>query len=179
MFRGQYGRPGLSRDCGALDDLGAVTHVIATGRGESRRQARGVPPMSQWDSNAVVMGGMWRRAPDDSVVPVRASRVRVALNPGVCRNRALQRRMAAATGHVPIQAWLQAHQARFAPRLPGASERYTPRSLLKIPGGEQMRQEWIGSKGKESYERTMQYVRALARSHHAPLGQYVANDDCD
>ena len=52
-------------------------------------------------------------------------------------------------------------------------------SLLKTPGGEQMRQEWIGSKWRASCERTMKYVRSLARSHHAPVGHYVANDDGD
>lgn len=139
----------------------------------------GLPAMSQWDANAAVMDGIWRQTPDDSGVPVRPSRVPVALNPGVCRNRALLRRMAAATGHAPTQAWLQAHQAPLAQRLPARDERYTPTSILKIPGGEQMRQEWIGSKGRASYERTMKYVRSLARSHDAPVGHYVANDDGD
>ena len=61
--------------------------------------------------------------------------------------------------------------------------RGTSTSLLKVPGREQMRQEWIASKGRGSYERTLRYLRYLrylrawARAHHAPLSQYIANDD--
>ena len=139
----------------------------------------GLPPMSQWDANAAVIGGIWRGTPDDSVVPVRVPKVPVALNPGTCRNKALMRRMAAATGHSLTRAWRRSHQPPLAQRLPAMDEWYTPTSLLKVPGEEQMRQEWVASKGLESYERTMRYLRGLARSHHAPLSHYVANDGDD
>ena len=139
----------------------------------------GLPPMSQWDANAAVIRGIWRRSPNDSVVPVAVPKVKVAFNPGTCRNHALMRREARMRRHVPLQAWVRAHQRALAGRLPPRSEWYTPTSLLKIPGGEQMRQEWVGTKGAASYARTLQYLRALARAHHAPLSHYVANDDDD
>jgi hypothetical protein len=50
---------------------------------------------------------------------------------------------------------------------------------LKITGAEQMRQEWVGSKGAASYARTMRYLRRYARAHHAPVSHYLANDDDD
>ena len=136
-----------------------------------------LPPMSQWDANAAVINGIWRHTANDSVVPVTVPKVKVAFNPGVCRNHALMRREATMQRHVPLQAWLRAHQDALTERLPPRSEWYTPTSLLKIPGGEQMRQEWVGTKGTASYARTMHYLRALARAHHAPLSHYVANDD--
>jgi hypothetical protein len=137
----------------------------------------GLPPLSQWDANAAVIRGIWRRTAYDSIVPVIVPKVKVAFNPGTCRNHALLRREATTRRHAPLQAWVRAHRGTLAGRLPPRSEWYTPTSLLKIPGGEQMRQEWVGTKGAASYARTLQYLRALARAHHAPLSHYVANDD--
>ena len=139
----------------------------------------GLPPMSQWDANAAVIGGIWRRAPQDAEMSVTVPKVPVALNPGACGNRALMRRMSAASGRIRHPAGARAHRQGLAQRLPPASEWYTPTSLLKVAGGEQMRQEWVGSRGLASYERTMRYLERLARAHHAPLSHYVANDDDD
>ena len=134
-------------------------------------------PMSQWDANAAVIGGIWRRKPDDAQVPVIASKVPVAFNPGKCSNERLMRRTAAASGQALTGSWLRSHQALLAQQLPPASDWYTPTSLLKITGAEQMRQEWVGSKGPASYARTMRYLRRYARAHHAPVSHYLANDD--
>lgn len=139
----------------------------------------GLSSMSQWDANAAVIGGIWRRSPRDAVVPVSMPKVPVAFNPGKCRNRSVTQRRAATGAHRALLAWLRAQHTRLAEPLPPRSEWYTPTSLLKITGGEQMRQEWVGSKGLASYERTMGYLRAFARAHHAPLSHYVANDDDD
>ncbi|MHB1813399.1 MAG: bifunctional YncE family protein/alkaline phosphatase family protein [Steroidobacteraceae bacterium] len=136
-------------------------------------------PMSQWDANAAVIGGIWRRKPDDAPVPVIVPKVPVAFNPGKCANERLMRRMASASGHVLTRAWLHSHQGLLAQQLPPASDWYTPTSLLKITGAEQMRQEWIGSKGATSYARAMRYLRRYARAHHAPVSHYLANDDDD
>ena len=132
--------------------------------------AFGLPPMSQWDANADVIGGIWRRTANAATVPVAVPQQPVAFNPGYCRNRAALRRMRAA-GASSI--------AALATPLPPRSEWYTPTSLLKVSGGEQMRQEWIASKGRASYERTLRYLRAMARAHHAPLSHYVSSDDDD
>ena len=124
-----------------------------------------LPPMSQWDANAAVIDGIWRHTMNTGIEPVRVPQVAPAINPGACGNRSLLGR-AASPAH-----------AQDADPLPPVSERYTPTSLLKVPGSEQMRQEWVGSRGRASYERTMRYLHAYARAHHAPLSQYVANDD--
>ncbi len=135
-----------------------------------------LPPMSQWDANAAVIGGIWSRVPREGRVAVTVPDVPVSLNPGACPDRALERHVAAASG---AAAHLRAspRQGALAQRLPPRSEWYAPTSLLKVTGGEQMRQEWIASKGLASYERALRYVRRLARAHHAPLGHYIANDD--
>ena len=132
--------------------------------------AFGLPPMSQWDANADVIGGIWRRTANAAAVPVAVPRQPVAFNPGYCRNRAALQRMRAAGA---------SQTAALAVPLPPRSERYTPTSLLKVSGGEQMRQEWIASKGRASYERTMRYLRAMARAHHAPLSHYASSHDDD
>ncbi len=128
-----------------------------------------LPPLSQWDANAAVIDGIWRHTADADVEPVQVPRVPVAFNPGACRNHALSGR-AAALREPPAL-------ARASGPLPPSGEWYTPTSLLKVPGREQMRQEWIASKGRASYRRTLQYLRSWAQAHHAPLSQYVANDD--
>ena len=139
----------------------------------------GLPPMSQWDANAAVIRGIWRRRPDDAPVPVRAQQVPVAFNPGACPDGKLLRRIAGAGGHTVTVAWLRAHLRTdpSAPPLPASGERYTPTTLLKVPGPEQMRQEWIATKGLKRYDRAMRYLKTLARKHHAPLDHYLATDD--
>lgn len=136
----------------------------------------GLPPMSQWDSNAAVIRGIWRRHPDDASVPVHAQQVPLAFNRGACPDGKLLRRIAGASGQPLSAAWLRAH-LRGDSALPAVTQHYTPTSLLKIAGPEQMRQEWTASKGYQSYVRTMRYLRAYASQHHAPLGYYLANDD--
>ena len=57
---------------------------------------------------------------------------------------------------------------------PAAS--YTPTSLLKVPGSEQLEEEWIASKGRRSYERFMAYLRRYAKSHGTTVASYEANE---
>ncbi len=128
-----------------------------------------LPPLSQWDANASVIGGIWRHTAKSGIEPVQVPQVPVAFNPGRCRHRAQLSR---------VEALRAPHSlARNAGPRRSARQWYTPTSLLKVPGPEQMRQEWMASKGRASYERTLRYLRAWARAHHAPLSQYVANDD--
>ena len=138
----------------------------------------GLPPLSQWDANAAVLSGLWADHPDFAPVPVAPMKVPVTFNAGTCPDRTLLRREAGAAGHALTPRWLKAHTdthgASLAP--PDVAQSYTATSLLKVPGPEQMRQEWIAAKGRRAYERVMAYLRAYAEAHHSPLGHYIAND---
>ncbi|MHB1544768.1 MAG: bifunctional YncE family protein/alkaline phosphatase family protein [Gammaproteobacteria bacterium] len=132
----------------------------------------GLTPLSQWDQNARVFRGIWTRHPDFASIPVAPLTTPLRFNPGHCTNQLLLRREAGATGHVYSRHWFRAHQSgQGAARLPQA-DRYSPTTLLKVSGPEQMRQEWIGSKGLRSYEETLHYLRAFAQKHDAPVGAY-------
>ena len=50
---------------------------------------------------------------------------------------------------------------------------------MKVPGPEQMRQEWIAVKGKASYRQVMAYLRHLAKTQDQPLTHYIAGDAGD
>ena len=138
----------------------------------------GLPPMSQWDANAEVISGIWRHRPRRAAMPVLPMRVAVQFNAGKCSNRLLLRREAAAAGHGLTTLWLHRHRdlhgadgAQLA-----ADERYTPTSILKVPGPEQMRQEWIASRGARSYRAFQRYLRAYAAAHGNTVASYEAND---
>lgn len=140
----------------------------------------GLPPMSQWDANAAVIRGIWRDRPDAAEVPVQPLRTPVAYNTGSCPDGKLLRRIAGASGQTVTASWIRAHlHPDGATVSPKADNRYTPTSLLKIPGPEQMRQEWIASKGQASYEKTLRYLKAMAHEQHAPLSHFMASDDGD
>ena len=142
----------------------------------------GLPPMSQWDQNASVFAGIWRRHPDDAEVPMLPMQVPLAFNPGTCDNYTLMRREAGATGHYLspnwVKHWFVEHQTQTGASLPppAKGESYSPTALLKVPGPEQMRQEWIGSEGDKSYHHMMTYLHKLAKAHHAPLAAYQAGE---
>ena len=53
---------------------------------------------------------------------------------------------------------------------------YTPASLLKVPGPEQLKEEWIVGKGRRSYERFMPYLRRYAKVHDTTVASYEANE---
>ena len=134
-----------------------------------------LPPMSQWDANAAVIGGIWRRNADRAQVPVRPPAIQPQLNPG-CRNPVLMRRMLRAS-KPRLSLSARSPASATAQFTPGA--RYSPTSLLTVTGREQMRQEWIASKGLASYERTLRYLRRLAKEQHAPLSHYLSQDGDD
>jgi len=138
----------------------------------------GLPAMSQWDDNAQVISGIWRQTPRMDPMPVLPMRVPVQFNRGKCSDRQLLRREAGATGHVLTRRWLRSHldphgigNASLA-----ADRRYTPTSILKVSGPEQMRQEWIGSKGVRSYDAFQHYLRAYAAARGDTVAAYEAND---
>ena len=62
---------------------------------------------------------------------------------------------------------------------PGAA--YTPTALLKVSGPEQMRQEWLASKGTRAYAAMLEHVHALAHPQSRPVSSLVAGrgDDDD
>lgn len=137
-----------------------------------------LPAMSQWDANARVISGIWRAAPRRAAMPVLPMQVPVQFNAGKCSNQLLLRREAGATGHALTPGWLERHtnphgagQSRIE-----ANARYTPTSILKVAGPEQMRQEWIASKGVRSYVAFQRYLRAYAAARGSTLASYEAND---
>ncbi len=138
----------------------------------------GLPAMSQWDAGARVISGIWRKTPRRDPMPVLPMRVRLRFNAGHCSNRLLLRREAGAAGHALSAQWLErhtdSHGAASAPLATG--ERYTPTSLLKVPGPEQLRQEWIASKGRESYAAFRRYLSAYAAAHGTTVASYEANE---
>ena len=76
-----------------------------------------------------------------------------------------------------LPAWLKAHTDPHGPRLgvtPAGS--YTPTGLLKVPGPEQLEEEWIAGKGRRSYERFMVYLRRYAKAHDTTVASCEANE---
>ena len=139
----------------------------------------GLPPMSQWDQNAAVPSGIWTDHPDFAPTPsVSPIRVPVAFNPGTCSDRLLLRREAGTAGHLLTPAWLKAHTDPHGRHLVpiGQKNAYTPTSLLKVGGPEQLQQEWIASKGVKSYDHFMLYLRHYAHIHGATIASYEANE---
>lgn len=138
----------------------------------------GLPPMSQWDANTPVIDSIWRETPREASMPVLPMRVPVQINAGRCTDRVLLRREAGASGQLSTPQWLKRHTN---PHGAGASaltgtQQFTPTSLLKVSGPEQLRQEWIASKGTRSYRALQRYLRNYAAAHGASAGAYEAND---
>ena len=123
-----------------------------------------IPPMSQWDANARVLGGLWRAHPDLAEVPVLPREVAIARNPGRCPADSPLRAYPLATGRA-IAATGVTH--------------YTPVTLLQVPGPVQMRESWLASRGAAAYAAMLAHVHALARQQHRPDGSLIAGDDGD
>ena len=138
----------------------------------------GLPAMSQWDANAQVISGIWRQTPRVSRMPVLPMSQTVQFNAGKCSNQLLLRREAAATGHRLKTGWLERHTDPYGTGAlaQATAASYTPTSLLKVSGPEQMRQEWIASKGIHSYQAFQRYIQAYAAAHGATVAAYEAND---
>ena len=141
----------------------------------------GLPPMSQWDQNASVLSGIWTKHPDYAQTTVLPMQVPVTFNAGTCNHYTLLRREAGATGHYLIaneMAWYKKHQTQNGAGLPtpGKVNSYTPTTLLKVPGPEQMKQEWIASKGVTSYAQVMAYLKAYSAQKNAPVNAYQASE---
>ena len=136
-----------------------------------------LPAMSQWDANADVISGIWRATPRLDPMPVLPMQVPAQFNRGHCSDRRLLRREAGATGHVLTQAWLRRHRAPHGETAAiAAGQRYTPTSILKVAGPEQMRQEWIATQGAGRYRAFQRFVRAYAASRGDTVAAYEAND---
>ena len=142
--------------------------------------AEKVPPMSQWDANARVLAGIWTRHPDFAPFTVQPIQIPMALNPGKATHIQQLRRKAGRQGHWLSPQWLSQHGKlgiRSLAHPVNKKNAYTPTTLLKVPGPEQMRQEWITTKGVSSYRHVMAYLRNYARLHHQPLSHYLATAD--
>ena len=143
--------------------------------------AEKVPPMSQWDANARVLNGIWTSHPNFAPFTVQPIQIPMALNPGRATHIQRLRRKAGRNGHWLSPRWLSRHGAvGLRPHShPNERSHYTPTTLLKVPGPEQMRQEWIATKGLRSYRHVMAYLQNYARRHHQPLSHYLATADDD
>jgi len=143
----------------------------------------GLPSMSQWDQNASVFSGIWTDHPDFAQTKVLPIQVPVVVNAGKCDKYTLMRREAGASGHYlhpnsKCYAWFKAHQTENGAGLPPPSKNdaYTPTTLLKVPGPEQMKQEWIAAKGVKAWHKEMAYLKAYAKKQHASMAAYQAGE---
>ena len=138
----------------------------------------GLPAMSQWDANSEVISGIWRTTARAEAMEVLPMQVPVQFNPGRCSDQLLLRREAGAAGHPLTPEWLKRHTDPHGAHGPALSSReaFTPTSILKVAGPEQMRQEWIASKGQRSYRAFQQFLREYAAAHGGPVSAYEAND---
>ena len=111
-------------------------------------------------------------------MPVLPMQVPVQFNPGRCSDQLLLRREAGAAGHALTPEWLKQHTDPHGAHGPALSSReaFTPTSILKVAGPEQLRQEWIASKGQRSYRAFQQFLREYAAAHGSPVSAYEAND---
>ena len=123
-----------------------------------------VPPMSQWDAGARVLGGLWRAHPDFAIVPVLPRAVALTRNPGRCPADSPLRGYPVAPGHALAVAGVA---------------RYTPVTLLKVPGPVQMRESWLASRGAAAYAAMLAHVRDLATQQQRPVSSLIAGDDGD
>ncbi len=136
-----------------------------------------IPAMSQWDANGRLISGIWLKHPDMSPFKAAAIRVKQAVNRGSVSAITRLRRRAGKDGQWLSPQWLKLHHA--AAYKMDRSRQFTPTKLLKIPGPEQMRQEWIVSKGTASYENVMAYIGTLAKKEHRPISDFIATTDAD
>jgi YVTN family beta-propeller protein len=125
----------------------------------------GVPPMSQWDANAQVLDGIWRAHPDLTPYRVEPQQVPMQRNPGVC------------PGDSPFTRFPAAATARASESAVAYGSQYTPTSLLSVPGPEQMRQQWLATKGAAAYTSMLAHLRTLSAAQHRPLASLIAGDD--
>jgi hypothetical protein len=135
-----------------------------------------LPPMSQWDQNASVFSGIWTNKPDFSVTKVLPMQIPITFNSGKCKNYILLRREAGILGKTLSQTWYKDHRSKHGVSLSHLKKKnlYTPTTLLKVPGPEQFKQEWIASKGLKSYKKVIAYIRKLAKSENRPLASVLA-----
>ncbi|EQD40021.1 phosphoesterase, partial [mine drainage metagenome] len=130
----------------------------------------GIPPMSQWDANAHVLGGIWRATPDAAPAPVLPMQTAMLRNPGHCAADSPFR-------HWPVDPVPGADHIAWNALPPARS--YTPTALLKISGPEQLRQEWLASKGPVAYAALLRRLNTMAAKQQRPLDSLIAGDGGD
>ena len=129
-----------------------------------------IPPMSQWDANAHVLAGIWRVTPDAAPAPVLPMQTAMLRNPGHC------------AADSPFRHWPVDHAPgadRIAWNALPPARSYKPTALLKISGPEQMRQEWLASKGPVAYAALLRRLNTMAAKQQRPLDSLIAGDGGD
>ena len=160
VMAGPWVKPGMlvTRHYSQVDVIRTIEAVL------------GLPPMSQWDANAWVVDGPWRKRADTTVYAPVAETVPENLNPGTCHSRWLNLRRAAGRDGQPLTgAWLARHRGTARTGI-----EFGPTELLSTPGPEMMRQEWVGSRGEAAWDKVMRYLHSYAKAHDAPLKRYLA-----
>ena len=123
-----------------------------------------VGPMSQWDANARVLGGIWAARPDLRVLPV-LPRMPLRRNPGVCAK-------GSPFAHLPLA--IAAGAGAAAMHTGVTDELYRPTILMAISGPQQMRQQWLAVRGAAAYAAQLRHIRQLAARERRPLASLIA-----
>ncbi|HTV48219.1 MAG TPA: bifunctional YncE family protein/alkaline phosphatase family protein [Phycisphaerae bacterium] len=137
----------------------------------------GVPPLSQWDANAAIMGDIWTNQPDFSPLQVLPQQVQLAMNPGKPYPGDDLRLKAGKTGDWLSPQWLKDHPQNQS-SADSQPVYFTPTQTVE-DGPEQLRQEWIASKGVASYQKLMNYIQSLAKKQNQPITHFIAAADKD
>jgi YVTN family beta-propeller protein len=151
----------------------------------------GVPPMSRWDQNADIIDGVWASTPADAPFTALPMQIPMSVNPGNADLATTLEREAGQKGQLLTPAFVAAHshetvqqKAPSSPAINGAQSElsapyvpYTPVSMMKVTGTEQMRQEWVASKGPQGYAQMMAALDAYAAKQGAPASAFTGGTD--
>ncbi|MHB8232667.1 MAG: bifunctional YncE family protein/alkaline phosphatase family protein [bacterium] len=149
-----------------------------------------LPPMSQWDANTKVIINGFTKKPDYKPYNYANLTVKKTLNPGFCSNiQKLRLKLGAEPPKKYVPPNTTNSKSYFdnsgntgiknvnslsSYATPSKKNEYTPTTLLKVPGPEQFKQEWIASKGVKSYKKVMAYIKKLAKSENRPAASILA-----
>lgn len=125
----------------------------------------GLKPMSQWDQTATGFWDIWTSKPNFKPINARPIKVPMAILPGDCPTELRLRQKLGLKGE---------YLYRYKP---SKSNLFTPTSLLKVSGQEQLKQIYIALKGEKAYEKLLDYIRYLAKENRAPISAFISDDD--
>lgn len=130
-----------------------------------------IKPLSQWDQTSFIFNDIWTDKPSYKPLKLLQIKEPIKFNPGKCDDYTLLRRYLGAKGLLPNSYWIKwfkKHKNELINKngffyKPNKKNLYTPTSLLKVPSQEQLKQEWIATKGIESYENLKEYTKNMKK----------------